>query len=111
MNLNILARKIRDINYANGWKVLSAWEWEEEDYKVPAILCLIHSEISEALEAYRSDDKEHFYEEMADVIIRVLDCVGAFVEDENSSIDFDKILMDKIEKNKTREYRHGNKRV
>ena len=42
-------------------------------YKIPAVLALVHSEVSEALEAFRIDDKENFIEELADVVIRVLD--------------------------------------
>jgi NTP pyrophosphatase (non-canonical NTP hydrolase) len=72
---------------------------------VPAILALIHSEVSEALEAFRKDDQGNFCEEMADVLIRVLDCVAAF------DLDFDWQVQRKMEKNRQRGYRHGGKRV
>ena len=74
-------------------------------YKVPATLALIHSEVSEALEAFRHEDQNEFRVEMADTVIRVLDCVAAF------DTDFHRTLCDKIEHNRTRGYRHGGKVV
>ncbi|KKK83645.1 hypothetical protein LCGC14_2791300, partial [marine sediment metagenome] len=82
----------------------SANQWEL-CYKVPAILALIHSEVSEALEAFRKNDAENFLEEMADVLIRVLDCAGGLTD------DFDTIVRAKLETNRQRGYRHGGKRV
>ncbi len=99
-----LAREIREINKANGWNVFNEEEWSQS-YKIPAILALIHSETSEALEAFRNNDRANFLEEMADTVIRVLDCIGAFPE------NFDQILRDKLEVNKTRGFRHGGKKV
>lgn len=104
MTLQELAVEIRDINRANGWNTTKTEEWSDT-YKVPAILALIHSEASEALEAFRKDDGENFVEEMADVLIRVLDCVGAFTD------DFDEVVRAKLEKNRQRGFRHGGKRV
>jgi len=102
--LQRLADEIRAINAANGWNVTQSSEWADT-YKVPAILALIHSEVSEALEAFRKDDGESFMEEMADVLIRVLDCVGGFES------DFDAVVRAKLEKNRQRGIRHGGKRV
>jgi NTP pyrophosphatase (non-canonical NTP hydrolase) len=102
--LQSLAETIRDINSANGWNVTVPDDWDNT-YKVPAILALEHSEVSEALEAFRSNDLTNFLEEQADVLIRVLDCVGAF------TADFDAIVEAKLEKNRGRGYRHGGKKV
>lgn len=103
-NLNQLAADIREINRANGWNVTEPHQWADK-YKVPAILALIHSEVSEALEAFRGDDKANFEEELADVIIRVLDCAGGL------DFDIDAAVLSKMEKNRGRGYRHGGKRV
>lgn len=102
--LNNKAAEIRAINVANGWNVTQPTDWDKE-YKVLALLALVHSEVSEAVEALRKDDKANFVEEMADVVIRVLDCIGGL------DVDFDKVVADKLEKNKARGYKHGGKRV
>ena len=102
--LDELAKEIRQINEANGWNVLKFDEWADQ-YKVPGILALIHSEVSEALEAFRADDRDNFAEELADVLIRVLDCVGGL------SDEFGAVVAAKLAKNRERGYRHGGKRV
>ncbi len=86
--------------------------WWDEDRNDGEILCLIHSEVSEALEALRSgnplDDKVPEFTgvetELADVIIRIMDYGSA----KNHRVA--EALMAKIEFNKTRSYKHGNKR-
>lgn len=99
-----LAVEIRAINTANGWDGLTSAEWANP-YKVPALLGLVHTEVSEAMEAFRENDREHFLEEMADVVIRVLDCVGGLTG------NFDAFLRAKLEKNRQRGHHHGGKRV
>ena len=99
-----LAQWIRQVNADNGWKVTTFEDWHTP-YKIPAVLALIHSEASEALEAFRNRDLDNFREEMADIVIRVLDCVAAF------DTDFHRTICDKIEYNRTRGHRHGGKVV
>ena len=103
--LNTLAQEIVNINKANGWNIAHGADWDENPHKIPAILALIHSEVSEALEAFRGDDYGNFREELADVLIRVLDLSGGM------GIDIDTEVKEKLEKNKSRGYRHGGKRV
>lgn len=77
--------------------------WWEEVRPVPEILCLIHSEVSEALEAYRKGDNSNFAEELADIAIRLLDAAGGY------GINLEAEILKKHEYNKTRTYRHGGK--
>ena len=73
---------------------------------VPTKLALIHSEVSEALEAYRkeADWKEHFAEELADVIIRTCGLAGAF------DLDLQAAVVAKLAKNKDRPYKNGGRK-
>lgn len=100
----VLENEIVEINRNNGWNVCQPQDWED-DYKIPAILALIHSEVSEALEAFRKDDRANFVEELADVYIRLLDCTGGL------RVDLALAIEQKLEKNRKRGYRHGGKRV
>ena len=71
---------------------------------VSAAIALMHSELSEALEAMRIHaDREAVAEELADCCIRIFDYCGA------RDIDLENALLKKIEFNKTRPYRHGKK--
>lgn len=78
--------------------------WWVSDRPVPEILCLIHSEVSEALEAYRNGDDTLFAEELADVAIRLLDAAEGF------NIDLNAEILKKHEINKQRSFRHGGKK-
>lgn len=78
--------------------------WWENERNIPTLLCLIHSEISEALEAHRHDDWANFKEELADALIRIFDMCAAF------DIDIEHELRRKMDINKERPYRHGGKK-
>lgn len=67
------------------------------------IIALIHSELSEALEALRHDNWKNVAEEMADTAIRIMDFCEA------RGINLEKEILKKIKKNKKRAYRHGKK--
>lgn len=104
MTLQQLSHRIRQINKTNGWNVAEDGDWYDQ-YKIPGILALIHSEVSEALEEFREVKRDNFLEELADVVIRTLDCAGAFTN------DFDAIVDAKLAKNEKRGWRHGGKKV
>lgn len=64
-------------------------------------LALIHSEVSEALEADRKGDYDNFCEELADVCIRVFDLAGSM------GIDLQEAINAKMDRNKERSFKHG----
>lgn len=71
--------------------------------KVVAKLALIHSEVTEVLEALRkSQGKVAVTEEIADILIRTLDLHDWMVELDLATDDLDFIMGRKMEKNENR---------
>jgi len=78
--------------------------WWDEPRHDGELIALMHSELSEALEAMRNHgSQDDIAEELADCCIRIFDYCGA------REIDLENALVKKIEYNKTRPYRHGKK--
>jgi len=76
--------------------------WYEQEVQLPVQLALIHSEVSEALEADRKKQgADKVAEELADVVIRVMDTAAAH------KLDLTGALFAKMAHNRGREHRHG----
>ena len=85
------------------------WDGEYTHDKVGNKLALVHSEVTEVLEAIRkSNGSEKVVEEMADVIIRLLDIYAAMRNEEEVLHSLDEILEKKMNINKERPRLHGN---
>jgi len=95
---------------SKGW-----WDGvDDADAIVPEKLCLIHSEVSEALESYRNGEDmlwitdtgkpEGLLAELADVVIRCADLSEAL------GLDLGSAMSVKMDYNDTRPHRHGDKK-
>jgi NTP pyrophosphatase (non-canonical NTP hydrolase) len=111
MNFNDLAKQINQTAKDKGW--------HETERSFGEYIALMHTELSEALEEYRHHkpitdiyfNESDLYKpegvpiELADCIIRIFDFCGQYNIDIQHAIDI------KMEYNKMRSYRHGNKKV
>jgi NTP pyrophosphatase (non-canonical NTP hydrolase) len=85
------------------------WDGDITYDKIGNKLALVHSEVTEVLEAIRKDKgSEEIVEEMADVIIRLLDLYAAMMNEGFVEHSLDEVMDNKINKNKERQRLHGN---
>lgn len=122
--LTDLSKRIHEGNKKKGF-------YDEKEVNIPEKLALVHSEISEALEAHRIDKfavkygerdiedisevqhdeafkeiflettKDTYEDELADALIRILDLAGY------GNIDIGAHVAAKLRFNSMREYKHG----
>jgi NTP pyrophosphatase (non-canonical NTP hydrolase) len=72
-------------------------------------LALVHSEVTEVLEALRKNKgSEEIVEEISDILIRTLDIYASMRNAGFVTHSLDEVLFNKIEKNKVRPRLHGN---
>lgn len=106
MNLDEMMKNVRRVNEKSGWF--------DRERPFSADIALLHSEISEAYEAFRlgsswvndgdsTYDKDCVGAELADVLIRLLDTCDRF------GIDLEAEFILKMRYNENRSYRHGGK--
>ena len=85
------------------------WDGEYSYDKIGNKLALVHSEVTEVLEAIRKDKgSKEIVEEMSDIIIRLLDLYAAMRNSEIITDSLEEALENKINKNKSRPRLHGN---
>ena len=85
------------------------WEGAYSYDKIGNKIALIHSEVTEVLEAIRKNQgSEKVVEEIADTIIRLLDVYAAMRNEEHILHSLDEVLQNKININKERPRLHGN---
>jgi NTP pyrophosphatase (non-canonical NTP hydrolase) len=97
MKINEMVQQAHEIAKSKGW--------HDEERSFAEAVVLIHCELSEAIEADRKGEawEENRAEELADVVIRIGDLCGKL------QIDLEKAIIEKMEYNKTRPYKHGKK--
>jgi len=100
-----LAAEIHPVNVEKGF-----WAEPVMMDKYAAKLALIHSEVTEVLEALRkSQGADKVTEEFADILIRTFDLYGTLVEDGEAEPWLYDIMREKMETNKNRAPKHGNR--
>lgn len=100
-----LGKAIHETNVEKGF-----WGDPEMMDKVAAKLALIHSEVTEVLEALRkSQGADKVTEEFADILIRTFDLYATLVEAGEADPLLYKVMLNKMETNKKRPAKHGNR--
>jgi len=97
IGLNLKMREVRELADAKGFSADRARIWE--------MLALIHSEVSEATDAYKKGKPlDAVGEELIDALIRILHLLSTL------GLDAEELYQRKMEKNWGRPYRYGTVR-
>ena len=97
IGLNQKMQAVRALADGKGFSSTPERIWE--------MLALIHTEVSEATDAYKKGEPvEHVGEELTDAIIRILHLMSAL------DLDADALFYDKMKKNWERPYRYNTAR-
>lgn len=127
--------KYLDTYARDAWENAEAKGWHEEQISVGEDLALVHSEVSEALESYRTDGfaksggrsivvgesectpvnaltkPEGLMSELADVIIRVGHIAEKYRRAGLVTQTIEEAVQEKMAYNATRPHRHGGKKL
>lgn len=100
-----LGEEIHETNVEKGF-----WDGPVMMDKYVAKLALIHSEVTEVLEALRkSQGTDKVTEEFADVLIRLFDLYSTLVEAGEADSNLYQVMREKMAANKNRAPKHGNR--
>jgi len=97
MELETLISECREIANQKGFHI--SWQ------NMPTYLMLVVTELSEAMEAWRDDNRKNFNEEIADTLIRLFHLIG----DLGLQNEILETLIAKMEFNRQRPFLHGRK--
>jgi NTP pyrophosphatase (non-canonical NTP hydrolase) len=104
VSFETLIEKCQRIANEHGWYV--SWNRTMSTCSPLEAIALIHTELSEAVEAYRDDDRKAFETEIADTFIRLFHLLGDL-----GMTDIEKVIEEKMRKNEKRPFRHGRKNI
>lgn len=109
MNIDKLARDLHHTAEEKGfWDPAKRIQEQDAFVFYAKQLAMIHSEVTEVLEALRKDKGERaVVEELADIIIRVLDLWAGLDANGVTTSSLEEVLKDKAKYNSTRPRMHG----